>query len=140
RRTVREHLAAIAAELPTRHDAGSLGRITAHVEALWGTLELRRAHPTVHDEVRRGLAHLPVIAAVLPALERDLRAALRAVYGEDAELTLPLAFSSWMGGDRDGNPNVTPAVTRETFAYHTARARAFLRAEIAAAYASLSQH
>ncbi|HEY8427847.1 MAG TPA: phosphoenolpyruvate carboxylase [Sandaracinaceae bacterium] len=140
RRTVREHLAAIAAELSTLHDAGSLERITAHVEALWGTLELRRAHPTVHDEVRGGLAYLPVIASVLPSLERELRAAFRTVYGEDAELSLPLAFSSWMGGDRDGNPNVTPEVTRETFAHHTWQARALLRAEIASAYASLSQH
>lgn len=140
RRTVREHLAAIAAELPSLHEPESIERITAHVEALWGTLELRRTHPTVLDEVRGGLAYLPVIASVLPALERDLRAAYHRVYGADVELALPLAFSSWMGGDRDGNPNVTPEMTRETFAFHTERARALLAREIEDAYASLSQH
>lgn len=140
RRTVREHLAAIAGELPSLHEPGSVERITAHVEALWGTLELRRAHPTVLDEVRGGLAYIPIIASVLPALERDLRAAFRATYGAEVELELPLAFSSWMGGDRDGNPNVTPEVTRETFAYHTERARSLLSREIEGAYASLSQH
>lgn len=140
RRTVREHLAAIAAELPTLHDADSVERVTAHVEALWGTLELRRTHPTVLDEVRGGLAYVPIIASVLPALERDLRSAFRNVYGVEADLELPVAFSSWMGGDRDGNPNVTPEVTRETFAYHTQRARELLSRQIEGAYASLSQH
>ncbi len=140
RRTVREHLAAIAAEIPTLHERRSLERITARVEALWGTLELRRTHPTVHDEVVGGLAYLPVIASVLPGLTRELRAAFHAVYGEEVDLELPIRFSSWMGGDRDGNPNVTPEVTRETFAYHEARARELLRAEIAASYARLSQH
>lgn len=141
RRTVREHLAAIAGELPSLHEEqDSIERISAHVEALWGTLELRRAHPTVLDEVQGGLAYVPVIASVLPALERDLRRAFHAVYGVDAEVTLPLAFSSWMGGDRDGNPNVTPEVTRETFAFHTKYARTLLQRKIEAAYASLSQH
>nr|MDQ3036540.1 phosphoenolpyruvate carboxylase [Myxococcota bacterium] len=140
RRTLREHLAAIAREIGTLDDPGSHERVTAHVEALWGTLELRRTQPTVHDEVQGGLAYVPVIASVLPTLERELRRAFRDVYGRDEALELPLAFHSWMGGDRDGNPNVTPEVTRETFAYHAERARVLLQDEIASAYASLSQH
>ncbi len=140
RRTVREHLAAIAEEIPTLLEARSTERVLAHVEALWGTLELRRAQPTVHDEVRGGLAYVPVIASVLPDLERELRSAFAGVYGEDAPLSLPLSFHSWMGGDRDGNPNVTPEVTRETFKHHGEEARRSLQASIAGAYASLSQH
>lgn len=149
RRTVRQHLAAIAREIPRLEHADALARVTAHVEALWGTLELHRTQPTVRDEVHGGLAYVPVIASVLPTLEDDLDRALREVLGSggagaasgaETALTLPLAFHSWMGGDRDGNPNVTPEVTRETFAYHAERARSLLRAEIAEAYASLSQH
>jgi phosphoenolpyruvate carboxylase len=140
RRTVREHLAAIAAEIPSLDAPGSSARVLAHVEALWGTLELRRVQPTVHDEVLGGLAYVPVIASVLPDLERELRAAFARVYGETAPLELPLSFHSWMGGDRDGNPNVTPEATRETFVHHAEEARRSLRTAIADTYASLSQH
>lgn len=139
RRTVREHLAAIAAEIPDLADSDALERVTAHVEALWSTLELRHVQPTVRDEVQGGLAYVPVIASVLPSLARDLRRAFASVYGEDASLRLPLALHSWMGGDRDGNPNVTPEVTRETFALHLERARAMLRECVEEAFASLSQ-
>ncbi|AKF05923.1 phosphoenolpyruvate carboxylase [Sandaracinus amylolyticus] len=140
RRTLREHLAAIAAEIPRLSDPDALERVTAHVEALWGTLELRRVQPTVRDEVQGGLAYVPVIASVLPQLARELSRAFHAVYGAPASLPLPLALCSWMGGDRDGNPNVTPEVTRETFELHTERARAMLRECIDDAFTSLSQH
>ncbi|MCC6527550.1 MAG: phosphoenolpyruvate carboxylase [Polyangiaceae bacterium] len=140
RRTVREHLAAIAREFGTLEAPASEARITAHVEALWGTLELERVEPTVRDEVVSGLGYVAVIASVLPALERELRAAFPRVFGRETALELPLALCSWIGGDRDGNPNVTPEVTRETFAYHAASARTLLRAAITEAYASLSQH
>ena len=59
-----------------------------------------------------------------------MRAAFRDVYGEDAPLALPLTLHSWMGGDRDGNPNVTAEVTRETFTLHRERACALLTGEI----------
>jgi phosphoenolpyruvate carboxylase len=140
RRTVREHIAAIAGEIPTLADPRSTELVLAHVEALWGTLELRRSQPTVRDEVRGGLAYIPVIASVLPELERELRAAYTRVYGEEAALSLPLSFHSWMGGDRDGNPNVTPEVTRDTFVHHAEEARRSLREAISESYAPLSQH
>lgn len=140
RRTVREHLATIADEIPTLDDADSLQCVTAHVEALWGTLELLHVQPTVHDEVQGGLAYIPVIAQALPTLARDLKRAFRAVFDREMELELPVSFHSWMGGDRDGNPNVTSAVTAETFDYHSDRAKQLLRDEILKAYASLSQH
>jgi phosphoenolpyruvate carboxylase len=145
RRTVREHLDAIGAALPALDDdPRALARITARVEALWGTLELRHARPTVRDEVNGGLAYVEVIAEVLPELSRELDACFVRVYGEDARphlpLPLPLWLCSWMGGDRDGNPNVTPEVTRETLALHHERAVALLRDAVGRAFAALSQH
>ncbi len=140
RRTVRQHLTAIASEIKTLDDPASIERVTAHVEALWGTLELRRTQPTVHDEVQGGLAYIDVIEKVLPMIDRDFEEAFHKVYGRKVAPRLPLTFHSWMGGDRDGNPNVTPLATRETFIFHTERARAFLREAIADTYGSLSQH
>ncbi|MBB6096995.1 phosphoenolpyruvate carboxylase [Deinobacterium chartae] len=140
RRTVRHHLERIALELPRLEERDALERVTAHVEALWSTLELRHVRPTVMDEVKGGLSYVGVIAEVLPRLERDYRAAFERVFGRPARLRLPLAFYSWMGGDRDGNPFVTPEATRETFAFHAQLAVQNLRTAIEEAYAALSQH
>ena len=140
RRTVRHHLEEIRTELEHIEDAGALEKITAYIESLWGTLELRHVRPTVQDEVKSGLFYLNVIAGVLPDLENEFRAAFARVFGREVRLELPLAFHSWMGGDRDGNPFVTPEVTAQTFALHAERAEQMLRANIREAYAALSQH
>jgi phosphoenolpyruvate carboxylase len=141
RRTVRAHLGAIARDLLDADDPVAMERITAHVEALWGTLELRHVEPTVLDEVKGGLAYLGVIREVLPALDRDLHRAFEAAFGEPlGDVPLPVALHSWMGGDRDGNPNVTPEVTREALALHHRRAIEALREELAQVFGDLSQH
>ncbi|MBL8953783.1 MAG: phosphoenolpyruvate carboxylase [Myxococcaceae bacterium] len=137
RRTVRAHLEQISQLLENAEPAEP---ITAHVEALWSTPWLKDRHPTVRDEVNGGLAYLDVISAVLPRLERDLEARFEKVFGEKAVLHLPLSLHSWMGGDRDGNPNVTPKATEETFVLHFERASSELRARLDDAYARLSQN
>ena len=88
-------------------------KIAAAVQELWGSDELRAVSPTVLDEVRAGLIYFTsTLSRVVPALYRDLDAAVRESYPDD-EITVPplLTFGSWMGGDRDGNPNVTPDLT-----------------------------
>jgi phosphoenolpyruvate carboxylase len=145
RRTVRAHLEHIADELPNlenefeRHAA--LERLTARVEVLWGTLELQARNPTVHDEVVNGLHYLSFIGQALPHLEKDLQEAMRLEFGEGApEVALPLKFYSWIGGDRDGNPFVTPEVTFETLEYHRTLARDRTREDVKQLFADLSQH
>ncbi len=138
RRTVRAHLERISGILETG-DGIPADEVTAHVEALWTTPWLRHRQPTVRDEVNSGLAYLDVIASVLPRLERDLEASFEKVFGKRTRLALPLSLHSWMGGDRDGNPNVTPKVTEETFALHAERGTGSLRKQIDDAYAHLSQ-
>ncbi len=139
RRTVRGHLEAISNLVAAIDEPEAVEEITAHVEALWSTPQLRNRQPTVRDEVNAGLAYVEVIASVLPQLERDLETSFERVFGQKARLLLPLSFHSWMGGDRDGNPSVTPQVTRETFALHHTRAKTSLSREIDKAYAWLSQ-
>lgn len=139
RRTVRGHLDAISALVPSLAHPESEGQVTAHVEALWGTPRLRDRKPEVRDEVTAGLAYVDVIAEVLPVLERELEASFERVFGERASLAVPVSLHSWMGGDRDGNPNVTPEVTRETFGHHAEVAKTALLRAIVEAYARLSQ-
>ena len=91
--------------------------IRAEITSLWQTDEVRSRRPTVYDEVKMGLDYYDVsIFATLPALYREISEALRASYGlevEPHELPQVLKFGSWIGGDRDGNPFVTPEVTRD---------------------------
>ncbi|THF88740.1 phosphoenolpyruvate carboxylase [Deinococcus sp. KSM4-11] len=139
RRTIRNHLVEVARAIPDLSDEGALDQVTAHVEAMWTTPELRRLKPTVLDEVKGGLNYITSIARALPELQRDLRRAFKQVYGVDSEAAVPLHFSSWMGGDRDGNPFVTPEATREALEVHRERARELLLEAVRQAYADLSQ-
>jgi phosphoenolpyruvate carboxylase len=91
--------------------------VRAEITSLWQTDEVRSRRPTVYDEIKMGLDYYDVsIFETLPELYREIAEALRAVYEIEIEpIDLPpvLRFGSWIGGDRDGNPFVTPEVTRE---------------------------
>jgi phosphoenolpyruvate carboxylase len=91
--------------------------LTAEITALWETDEVRTRRPTVRDEVNMGLDYFDAsIYETLPRLYAEVAAAFEAEYGlciNVAEMPLLLSFGSWIGGDRDGNPFVTPQVTRE---------------------------
>jgi phosphoenolpyruvate carboxylase len=91
--------------------------LTAEITALWETDEVRTRRPTVGDEVKMGLDYYDAsIYATLPGLYAEVSAAFEAEYEvclSLAEMPVLLSFGSWIGGDRDGNPYVTPEVTRE---------------------------
>jgi len=94
-------------------------RLLATVQELWGSDDLRAAELTVTDEVRGGLIHFAsTLADTVPRIYRDLDEAIAEFYPE-AEDLMPdgvpplLGFGSWIGGDRDGNPFVTPERTIE---------------------------
>jgi phosphoenolpyruvate carboxylase len=90
--------------------------LLAEITSLWQTDEVRSRRPTVYDEVKMGLDYYDVsIFETLPGLYREISQALKAAYGIEVEvhaLPIVLRFGSWIGGDRDGNPFVTPEVTR----------------------------
>ncbi|MGH9706930.1 MAG: phosphoenolpyruvate carboxylase, partial [Candidatus Acidiferrales bacterium] len=89
--------------------------ILAEINALWQTDEVRLVKPTVTDEIRMGLGYFPMsLFAALPRLYEELRDGFELAYGikmDTSELPDVLRFGSWIGGDRDGNPFVTPQST-----------------------------
>ncbi|HTV82333.1 MAG TPA: phosphoenolpyruvate carboxylase [Acidobacteriaceae bacterium] len=106
--------------VPAEEMAALEEALTAEITALWQTDEVRSRRPSVADEVRMGLDYYDVsIFDTLPGLYAEVAGALKSEYGVEAELTdlpLLLRFGSWIGGDRDGNPFVTPEVTRQAVA------------------------
>jgi phosphoenolpyruvate carboxylase len=117
-------------------------RLRATVQELWGSDELRAISLTVLDEVRGGLVYFTTtLAAETPRVYRELEEAVTEVY-PDAEIRVPplLGFGSWIGGDRDGNPYVTPATTIEALDLMREHCLRFLegRVELIAGRLSLS--
>ena len=80
------------------------------------TDEVRTERPTVEDEVEQGLYFMRgAIWESLPRIHQDVRRALLRHYGEAPDVPVSLRYRSWIGSDRDGNPNVTSEVTRWTW-------------------------
>jgi phosphoenolpyruvate carboxylase len=107
--------------------------LIAEITSLWQTDDVRSARPTVRDEIRMALDYYESsLFDTLPVLYAEVSAALTAEYpGSDpcgatepegsttpsiCELPQLVSFGSWIGGDRDGNPFVTPQATREALA------------------------
>jgi phosphoenolpyruvate carboxylase len=96
-----------------------LAALRAEITALWLTDQARTARPGVADEVRTGLYFISEIFwDVLPRIYRDLDHALAQHYPQLRAPDRWLTLASWIGGDRDGNPNVTAEVTAETLRLH----------------------
>lgn len=85
------------------------------ITAAWETDEIRRRRPAPQDEARWGMAVIEqTLWDVVPHYLRRLDRMLQRQTGKSLPLNAaPIHFGSWMGGDRDGNPRVTSAVTRE---------------------------
>ncbi|MBE9524122.1 MAG: phosphoenolpyruvate carboxylase [Chloroflexi bacterium] len=94
-------------------------QLYAEVTTFWLTNRARTSNPEVTDEVRTGLYFIDeTFWNVLPRMYSELQNALDRYY---PGLTISknwLMLASWMGGDRDGNPNVTHKVTAETLRLH----------------------
>ncbi len=116
RRTVLNLQARVADLLLARAEAEDAARVdaalAAEVEVLWLTDEVRRDRPSVLDEVANALWYLEDrLMAAGGQVQGSAERAFEATFGRPAR-TGPLVRSgSWVGGDRDGNPFVTPAVT-----------------------------
>ncbi|HEX2171615.1 MAG TPA: phosphoenolpyruvate carboxylase, partial [Dehalococcoidia bacterium] len=122
RRTLQHHLqrtaeliSALDNRLPPAERTTVLDALRARITLIWQTAEARVIRPTVLDEVQSALYFLAgTIYEVAPAIWRDLEAAWRDAFPDTEAPAAPrlLRFGSWVGGDRDGNPAVTPDVTR----------------------------
>ncbi|MCU0733901.1 MAG: phosphoenolpyruvate carboxylase [Methylotetracoccus sp.] len=94
----------------------ALERLYSQIQALWKTDEVRAFGMSVEDEIDAGLAFFPLsLFQATARVYRNFERSLRDVYGETAarQIRIPsfMQFGSWIGGDRDGNPNVKPETT-----------------------------
>lgn len=125
RRTILDHLNDIAQaleqwnRLTTGAERACLEEaIRASLEILWRTNESRRRRLTVGDEVSQTLFFIErTVIGVVPTLYSRLNRLARAA-GFRGRVPTVLRFGSWVGGDRDGNPEVTPQVTWESALAH----------------------
>src|SRR5688572_3121281 len=104
---------------PPAESAAIDDQLEAEVELLWLTSEVRQDRPTVKDEVSTVIWYLETrLVDAAEAAREALVRSYKEVYGEDeAELVrtaVPLSMGNWVGGDRDGNPFVTPEITLAT--------------------------
>jgi phosphoenolpyruvate carboxylase len=120
--------------------ADLMGYLREEVASLWLTDDTRLHPPTVLDEVRNGLYWLDaVLFDLTPRLHRALCDALAATFpSAPRPSTRSLRFGSWIGGDRDGNPNVTAVTTEQTLREHQKTALRLLRRSIDALHGHLS--
>ena len=121
RRSILDKLRRIATLLDEAETPGRERRLAEAVDLLWQTDELRLGRPDPLDEARNGVYYLEglggtAIADVLEEL-RDQVARLGVTLDPQAR---PLTFGTWIGGDRDGNPLVTPAITWDVLALQAA--------------------
>jgi phosphoenolpyruvate carboxylase len=139
RRQIADLLAARADPRATDDDRRRIDRHVGEViELLWQTDELRLRRPTPVDEAG---AVLDVLEEMVPVVGPLLEAFADRVAkgGAEAPPTLrPLRFGTWVGGDRDGNPNVTPEITREVLLRQRARGLALAVEAIDVLLAELS--
>ncbi|MFA9429004.1 phosphoenolpyruvate carboxylase [Egicoccus sp. AB-alg2] len=148
RRTTLTKLARIAGALrdldsplvTPEHRAHLERYLAEEIASLWLTDETRIRPPSVIEEVRNGLYWIEsVLFDLVPKLHRDLRDAFAAVYpDEPVDVGGFLRIGSWIGGDRDGNPNVTPDVTEQTLREHQLLSLRLLRRSIDRLHAHLS--
>ncbi|MBS7663523.1 phosphoenolpyruvate carboxylase [Pseudomonas lalucatii] len=123
RRTLIQKYDAIAAQLAAQDhsdlSAAEREQVAQRLQRLiaeaWHTEEIRRSRPSPVDEAKWGFAVIEhSLWQALPNFLRQADHALHAATGARLPLdAAPIRFASWMGGDRDGNPNVTAPVTRE---------------------------
>ncbi len=113
----REYQSLLSSHAPEVERAEYEHRLKAMIQIFWKTEAVRPAKPTVYDEIENSLYYFrETLFSVLPEIYRDLETAIKQVYPEARGDTLNLPkivqFGTWVGGDRDGNPFVTPQITR----------------------------
>ncbi len=137
RRSVLSKMRQVAELLRARRDAAPAERerIERHfaevVDLLWQTDELRLGKPEPSEEASSIQYHLQELSrAVVPDILEDLTRELARLGIELGVGARPLRFGTWVGGDRDGNPNVTPQVTLDVLAVQHERGLAGLVAAV----------
>ena len=130
RRSVLGKLGTIADLLDDKKDASRERRLAETVDLLWQTDELRLGRPEPLDEAVNALYYLDdLFAMTIPVVLDDFARELSRLGVTISPTARPLSFGTWIGGDRDGNPNITAEVTRQAI---TLQIGHFIRVMIAA--------
>ena len=132
RRSILTKISTLARLIETRLERdnpdqlASIDRRSAElIDQIWLTDELRLEQPNVVDEARSALYYLVALAEdVLPVVSETIATQFERIGAESR--SVPLRFGSWVGGDRDGNPGVSPETTLETLALQHERGLTYL--------------
>ncbi|MEY4291051.1 MAG: hypothetical protein RL130_993 [Actinomycetota bacterium] len=114
RRSILNKLGEIAALLDTPKSVTQEERLAETVDLLWQTDELRLNRPEPLDEAMNALYYLDDLSSkTVPEVLNDFARELKRLKIDLPVTARPLTFGTWIGGDRDGNPNITPEITEE---------------------------
>ncbi|HSO00755.1 MAG TPA: phosphoenolpyruvate carboxylase, partial [Candidatus Nanopelagicales bacterium] len=115
---------------PAEQERG-LAAIREEITALWQSDEIRHEKPSVGDEVKNIAWYIEeILWDLIPEVSEQIARAFERAYGEElGPIESPLHIHSWVGGDMDGNPRVTPDVLEDAlFAYRARGLRHLVRA------------
>ena len=114
RRSILSKLGEIASLLDSPQGVTQDERLAETVDLLWQTDELRLDRPEPLDEAMNALYYLDDLASTtVPEVLNDFARELKRLGIELPVTSRPLTFGTWIGGDRDGNPNITPEITED---------------------------
>jgi phosphoenolpyruvate carboxylase len=114
RRSILGKLSEISNLLDLPNSVSQNERLAETVDLLWQTDELRLDRPEPLDEAMNALYYLDDLAKqTVPEVLNDFARELKRINIDLPVTARPLTFGTWIGGDRDGNPNITPQVTED---------------------------
>ena len=129
RRSVLSKMNTIADLLDEKQTARRDRKLSEMIDLLWETDELRLGQPEPLDEAVNALFYLDdLFALTIPEVLDDFARELERLGLKVSPTARPLSFGTWIGGDRDGNPNITPQVTKNAIVLQTGH---FIRAMLA---------
>lgn len=114
RRSILTKLATISDLLDQPENISRDRRLAEAVDLLWQTDELRLGKPEPLDEAINALYYLDdLFRLTIPEVLDDFARELKRLDIDLSPTATPFTFGSWIGGDRDGNPNITPEITKQ---------------------------
>ena len=139
-RAVRKFLQQLSSpDITPEEEAEVEAKLQRVIHTLWQTTEIRPFKMTVADEIENGVAyHSLSFFQAIPALYERLGRQMRELWGQDAAIPSFLRVGSWIGGDRDGNPNVDAGVLRHAITRQAEVAFKHYFYELAGLYRELS--